>query len=144
MVAMRRRRLHIPGLFEALILSLLLLLEVFRRSPRPSSSPLVSGTAPADDQNGRPLSKDQLNQLESWLRQHKDGWRRNIIPPVSPCYMVDVEHSDGMGMLVYLFERAESNAYFSKGIKGRGFDAGWLSLPAAEVDGLATMLRKEA
>ena len=142
---MSRNRPRLTSLVETVVLILLFAVtEMFWPSPRPSSSPLVSGIAPADGQNTRPLSKDQLNQLEGWLLLHRDGWRRNVIPPAHPSYMVQVEHWDGTSMLVVLFLRGQSNVYFSKHTKDRRFDAGWLSLPAAEVDGLITMLRQEA
>ena len=91
----------------------------------------------------RPLSGNQLNRLEVWLR-HQMGWRRNIIPPRQPSYMVQVEHSDGTQMFVMLFLRERSNVYFSKHAKDRRFDAGWLSLPVEEVDNLIGMPKRDA
>lgn len=118
--------------------------EVFRRSPRPSSSPLVSGIGPLGGQDPRLLSGDQLNRLEAWLRLHQEGWRRNIIPPTNCSYMVQVEHSDGTTTFLFLFSRMQSSICFEKHTKTRRVDVGWLSLPVAEVDDLITMLRNEA
>lgn len=55
--------------------------------------------------------------------------------------MVQVEHSDGTEMFVMLWLSEQSNVYFEKHSKNGGFDAGWLSLPAKEVDDLIGMLR---
>jgi len=57
--------------------------------------------------------------------------------------MVQVEHSDGTTTFVLLFSRMQSAIYFEKFNAGR-FDAGWLHLPATEVDGLIALLREEA
>jgi len=100
---------------------LMVVANQIRRRPRPSSSPLVSGIAPADGQNTRPLSDDQLNRLETWLRPCEQRWRRNIIPPAHPFYMVRVQHSDGTDMFVMLFLREQSNVYFHEHTKNRRF-----------------------
>jgi hypothetical protein len=101
-----------------------------------------SGIAPGDGGKERPLSEAQLKQLEAWLRLHREGWTRNVIPPVSASYMVQVEHSDSTMTFVYLFSCIHSAIYFSKFNAGR-FDAGWLHSPAAEVEALIAMLREK-
>jgi hypothetical protein len=120
--------------------------EALRRSPRPNTSPLVSGIAPAEGQTDppseRPLSESQLNGLEAWLRLHPKQWRRSFIPPAGPSYVVLVKHSDGTETFVHFFLRERSNAYFSKYGENRRFDAGWLSLPVDEIRDLIAMLRK--
>jgi hypothetical protein len=57
--------------------------------------------------------------------------------------MVQVEHSDGTTTFICYFSRMRSTIYFKKSNAGR-FDAGWLHLPAAAVDGLIALLREEA
>jgi hypothetical protein len=121
--------------------------EALRRSPVPNTSPLVSGIAPAEGQTNtplseRPLSESQLNALEAWLRLHPKRWRRSLIPPARPSYVVLVKHSDGTETFVYFFLRERSNVYFRKHGKNRRFDAGWLSLPVDEIRDLIATLRK--
>jgi hypothetical protein len=123
---------------------LLVVGDWFRRRPRPSGAPLVSGIAPCDDGSTRPLSETQLRKLEAWLLLHREGWRRNIIPPVSPSYMVQVEHSDRNTTFVLLFSGMRSAVYFRKHGKDRRLDAGWLHPPTTEVDSLIALLKKEA
>jgi hypothetical protein len=116
--------------------------DQIKRFPRLSSSPLISGIAPAEGQTTHPLSKNQLDRLETWLRLNQKGWRRNIIPPTGSSYMVQVEHSDGTEMFVLFFLREQCNVCFRKRAKDGRFDAGWLSLPVEEVDHLIGMLKR--
>jgi hypothetical protein len=135
-------------LLDFIFVLLFVVQEALRQSPRPNTSPLVSGIAPpAEGQTNpplseRPLSESQLNGLEAWLRLHPKRWRRSFIPPAGPSYMVLVKHSDGTGTSVYFFLRERFNAYFSKRDKNRRFDAGWLSLPVDEIRDLIAMLRR--
>jgi hypothetical protein len=142
MIAKSRRLMLLMSLLaKAVVFSLMVVLgDVFRRRPRPSSAPLVSGIAPGEGRSTRPLSETQLRQLEAWLRLRQRGWRRDIIPPVNYSYMVQVEHSDGTTTFVLLFSRMRSAIYFKKFNAGR-FDAGW---PTTEVGGLIALLREEA
>jgi hypothetical protein len=144
MIAKRAAQSRVYRLAEFVCFFLLIVANQIRGSPRLSSSPLISGIAPADGHATRPLSENQLNRLEAWLRLHQKGWRRNIIPPVKLSYMVQVEHSDGTQMFVHFFLREQFNVYFSKHTQEKRFDAGWLSLPVEEVDDLVGMLRRDA
>ena len=129
-------------LVDVVAVFVLLVVEQFRRRPRPCSAALVSGIAPDDGGNERPLSETQLRLFEAWLRSHQKGWRRDIIPPASPSYFFIVEHSDATTTFVYLFSRV-SAIYFSK-FNAKRFDAGWLHVPAAEVDRLIALIKEEA
>jgi hypothetical protein len=88
--------------------------ELFRRRPRPSRAPLVSGITPGKQVTERPLSEAQLRHLEAWLRLHHEGWRRSCVPPVRSSLMVLVEHSDGTEMFLFLFSGRQSAICFHK------------------------------
>jgi len=138
----RRLMLRMHLLAEAAAVFILFVVgDLFRRRPRPCSAALVSGIAPDDGGNERPLSETQLRLFEAWLRLHREGWRRNIIPPANPSYFFIVEHSDATTTFVYLFSRA-SAIYFSK-FNAKRFDAGWLHVPATEVDRLIALIKEE-
>jgi hypothetical protein len=118
--------------------------NAFKRRPRPSTVPLVSGIAPNGGGNSRSLSETQLRQPEAWLRLHQQGWTRNIIPPANSSYMVQVEHSDGAALRCFYFRAGDPKSTLRITVKVQRFDAGRRHLPLAEVDDLIAMLRKEA
>lgn len=129
---------------QAVVFSLVIgLQDLFRRRPRPSSAPLVSGIAPGKEVTERPLSEIQLRHLQVWLSLHQEGWRRNVIPPAGSSYMVLVEHSDGTEMFLFLFSGRQSAICFQKHGVDRQFDHGWLYPPARETDDLIALLREE-
>lgn len=117
--------------------------DLFSRRRRPTSAPLVSGIAPGEGGSERPLSETQLRQLEAWLRLHQEGWRRNIIPPLNPSYMVQVEHSDTVTTMLYLFCAGPPQFTCRKSLLGASMPGGSTFRPP-EVEGLIGLLREEA
>jgi hypothetical protein len=133
---------------EGVLFFLLVVLEsaraIFRPRPQPSDAQLISGTAPAGHGNTRPLSRAQLEQLQSWLELHQEGWKRDpFTPPSGSSYMVQVAHSDGIEMLVCFFLRQNGRVYFQKALQGGRLDSAWRSLPVEEVGSLIAMLKND-
>ncbi len=139
----RRLMFRMSQIIEIIVLLLAFAMrdvrERFRPRPRPNDAPLVSGIAPAEEGNTRPLSETQLEQLHCWFRQHQEGWTRFACPPYFPNYLVRVEHSDGTIMDVLFFTKIRPEVRFRKLRDGRS-DGGWLSVPRAEVERLIALL----
>jgi hypothetical protein len=139
--------LRIASFAEAIVFILRFsLCELFRRRPSPSGARLVSGNAPGEGGDTRPLSESELEQLEIWLRFHESDWSRNLIPPLRPSHMVQLEHSDSSTTLIYLFSRDERPPaiYFSRSDKGGRFDAGWMFRSIEEVNSLRALMGRRA
>jgi hypothetical protein len=115
MIAKPIAKARLYRLAEMAFFFLLVLVGQFRRSPRPSRPPLISGVAPAEDRHGqRSLSKGELERFGAWLQLHEKQWRRHITLPVLPSYMVQLEHFDRSVTQLFFFRRDRSNVYFSK------------------------------
>jgi hypothetical protein len=72
---------------------------------RADAAEVASAMATLRNQQPQALSSEQIGFLESWLEEHRSGWKRNFATPPRAALSVQITGADGAVRTIAFFDQ---------------------------------------